>query len=380
MNDNEASASTPASRFADDVKRVMDHMREAIVRAEFPPGSQVHEDMLRAQTSASVRAVKQALRTLAREGLVWRKRHQGTFVAEKLPSVSCVVLPPIRSVAVLSSYTHKHVKESYFASSLLAGIRSLIQSPARILEIFNPDNKPCSMDDVPFVDTHELKRSVQGVITFEACNAAALNNLIHAGLALVAVDYTTPEALFDVAMVDHVQAGYMATRHAIDLGHKRVAYIGESSNANSTDPAWQDRLSGYYRAVHERRATAAQNMVLNVNREVRLVRQHLPAFHRANLPTAYVLGSGGLLPSVVETLRGIGVQCPEQVNLVAADNSLTIWEEHPVPRIFVDYEELGRLALRMLAARLACRPMAPVRSLLQGRLTPGEWTSASEEK
>ena len=68
------------ARFQDDITRVKDHLRAAILRAELPEGTPVQEEVLRSETGASVRAVKQALRDLSAEGLLRRKRHAGTRV------------------------------------------------------------------------------------------------------------------------------------------------------------------------------------------------------------------------------------------------------------------------------------------------------------
>ena len=373
MFDNPIQRKPSAIQFKEDMDVVVNFIREAIFRSELPPGTLIHEDAIRVQTGSSVRAVKSALQLLAKEGVVRRKRHLGTCVSEKMPSASCVVLPPVRAISVLSSLTVEEIQQGHFSSKVMAGIRSALTAPALLCEYFNPIALPKSLDDVPVLDAVELKRKFQGVVSVEANNSNTLNELVRQGVPVVAVDFTTPEALFDAVGVDHQHAGFAVTRHLQDLGHKKIGYIGESSKSYSKDPCWQQRLAGYYLAMAEREENTAQHLVVNVDRSSSLVSRELPKFHKVQESSAYVLASGALFEATLKTLTEMGLRCPEDVSLVAADNELATWEDKLLTRMYVDYQQLGKMAVQMLASRLSCRPMPPVRYVMNERLEIGNW-------
>ena len=71
------------------------------------------------------------------------------------------------------------------------------------------------------------------------------------GLFIVAFDLVTTgegeELTMDSVSVDNRRAGYLATRHLIDLGHRRIGYISGTMPTMSR----RDRLEGYRQALAE---------------------------------------------------------------------------------------------------------------------------------
>jgi len=64
---------------------VVDYIREAVLRSEFPPGHQLRELALSQSLSTSRGTVREALRVLHEDGLVKIVPHQGAVVAELSP-------------------------------------------------------------------------------------------------------------------------------------------------------------------------------------------------------------------------------------------------------------------------------------------------------
>ena len=85
-----------------------------------------------------------------------------------------------------------------------------------------------------------------------------------------------------------------------------------------------------------------------------------------------MLGSGGFADAAVKVLRELGLECPRDYSLVSADHSRKTVEKLRLAEAFCNFEELGRTAVRLLATRLACRPMPVVRSMQQSVFVPGE--------
>lgn len=64
------------------VSAVISYIRDAIIRGEFPPGSQLAEQALSRQLATSRGTVREALRALAEPGLVQIFPHRGAFVSQ----------------------------------------------------------------------------------------------------------------------------------------------------------------------------------------------------------------------------------------------------------------------------------------------------------
>jgi DNA-binding LacI/PurR family transcriptional regulator len=85
--------------------------------------------------------------------------------------------------------------------------------------------------------------------------------LMARGLAIVAFDLVTTDAggapAIDSVSIDNRKAGYLATRHLIDLGHRRIGYVSGATPTRSR----RDRLEGYRQALAESRIVADERLI-----------------------------------------------------------------------------------------------------------------------
>ena len=365
-----------ADDFNRDVQAFKERLRTMIARAELSEGVRIDEPLLRHETGVTVRAARQALSELAREGLIVRKPHVGTFVSGRLPGAAFAVLPKLRSVGILSSRSQSFFATSTFGYTIMRGVEASLHAPMHISFFVHAETRPMSLDDLPLTETDTIKRSCQGLLAIEANHASRLNEIAGNGVAVVAIDFNAPGAAFDAVEVDHFSAGYQTTRHLIALGHRRIAFIGEAAMPESTDPTWQSRLSGYIRAMLEAGLEVSQETILGMGRSDRRIPALLPPFHQRCQPTAYVLCSGSLAPIASRTLSELGLNVPADISFAAADSSLLDLNAVPLSQARVDYELLGRSAIRLLASRLACKAMPPLHVTQPVGFVPGATSRA----
>lgn len=62
---------------------------------------------------------------------------------------------------------------------------------------------------------------------------------------VVAVDRQIPQSNFDFISIDHFEGGFMATKHLLDLGHKKIGCITGPMHSTSA----QERYNGYINAL-----------------------------------------------------------------------------------------------------------------------------------
>jgi DNA-binding LacI/PurR family transcriptional regulator len=91
---------------------------------------------------------------------------------------------------------------------------------------------------------------VRGVIaTSSPFDLEHFKDLIGRGLSVVALDMVNSNADAKLAMdsvsMDNYRAGYLATQHLIDLGHRRIGYVSGATPTMSR----RDRLNGYKAAL-----------------------------------------------------------------------------------------------------------------------------------
>lgn len=369
---------------SEEAQHVKEFLLAQIFRNELPEGAKIVEQELKDQTGAAHLAVRQALMALARDGILERRRKLGTFVSLKKTSSRPAPIA-ISKLGILTSLPQSMLESGRFTSEVLKGIRETMVEGREVVFYANTRSSNPTIDDIPPLKPDEVVGAVQGVIAIEANNAPALNELVRAGVPIVAIDYPTMQAHYDAVLVDHREAGYLVTSHLLAMGHRRIGFIGESANMRSNDPTWQERLSGYMHAMAEVTGSNGQFWMVDVRRNPDLIEQVLPDYQREHRLTAYVLCSGSMRDYAVAALEKLNLSVPEDISLVAADASKKSFSSGNLTSIKINYGDLGRMAVALLGSRLSCRAMPPVHSmvpvfLLQGHssrpLRPGEGTEA----
>jgi len=77
----------------------------------------------------------------------------------------------------------------------------------------------------------------------------------------VLIDRRLQTELADYVTIDNVEGAYMATKHLIDHGHKRIACISGPDNSSSG----LERLEGYKKSLVENNIPIDQSLIISGN-------------------------------------------------------------------------------------------------------------------
>lgn len=148
---------------------------------------------------------------------------------------------------------------------------------------------------------------------------AELERLQAARLPCVLVD--APHPLLPRVLSDDVAGGELATRHLLELGHRRIAFIGDKPPDDFRFHSTRDRTEGYRRALtaaglcpppeYIGRGTQSRDVARGIAES--LLRLPEP-------PTAVFAASDTQALGVVEAAQLLGVRIPEQLSVVGFDD------------------------------------------------------------
>lgn len=120
--------------------------------------------------------------------------------------------------------------------------------------------------------------------------------------------------------VDHEAGAYDAAELLVRYGHKRIAMIAEP--AISPGPAASQRESGFLRAVEVGRMDGVVGEIHRVGIDPLMRRGNIERLLRqSNRPTALVVAGGVLTPFVLDAVRSVGLSVPQDISLVAFDDT-----------------------------------------------------------
>jgi LacI family transcriptional regulator len=154
------------------------------------------------------------------------------------------------------------------------------------------------------------------------------------------------EVNFPAAMVDNIGAAAEAVQHLIDLGHKRIAYIGGSEDSMTMI----DRFKGYESVLAQNGYPLTEDLLMwgDLNPESGLTAAKA-LLEKADRPTAILAGNDLMAFGVIFATRQMGLIVPDDVAVVGFDNvPLCAYFRPTLTTVDIPRYELGVGAVEML--------------------------------
>jgi LacI family transcriptional regulator len=179
---------------------------------------------------------------------------------------------------------------------------------------------------------------------------------------LVYVDRSPANPIVDSVLADNVRAGYTATSHLLELGHRRIAILSEPLDLLNG----ADRLEGYKKALRARRVALDRNLIrLGRDTEDSGYWCGLDLFKQEPPPTAVVVCNNLMTLGLLSALREAKLECPRDVSVIGFDDFE--WCPYlcpPLSMVRVPAAEMGAAAAKALMRRLRGTDSKPPESVL----------------
>lgn len=246
--------------------------------------------------------------------------------------------------------------ENPFFHSMLAGIAEAAEQTNSLLFVCNSQND--STEAWRYFLRLSAKQ-VDGIIVIsqsveEIFDHASIQNGTAIGIPFVSVDW--PGVKGPSILLDLEGAGYLATRHLIEHGHRRIGLITYFLDVENVLPVNQ----GYFRALEEAGIKSDYSYVARV-----------PAFeysagedggrYLANLPeppTAVFAITDLMAAGAMHSFKSLGYRVPEDIALVGVDDiPLAQWLDPPLTTISTPSYEIGKSAMNRLQNIIAGKPL-----------------------
>lgn len=212
-----------------------------------------------------------------------------------------------------------------------------------------------------------IRRRVDGILFTTPTHEDNVRLALAAGMPVVQVERMTV-ADTPAVTVDNLVGARAAVEHLIDLGHRRIAYVGaaprgmqERAGAARWPDVEQERLSGYRGALHDHGLPIDETLIglgRYYAREARdrpndgyvwmrrfLQREDPP---RAVFATSDLLAAGALQAIYERSLR-----VPDDVSVVGFDDTYAPYFAPPMTTVEQPMVEIGHAAARLLFQSLS---------------------------
>jgi LacI family transcriptional regulator len=177
------------------------------------------------------------------------------------------------------------------------------------------------------------------------------------GVPLVAVDAPN---LVDASVVsigsNHWSGGMDATRHLLELGHRRIGFVG----GDPTVPGLRERLAGYRESLAAAGVEFDPELVSETG--MATAAAAVPGIlDLADPPTAFFVTNDGDAMAVVRAVHQAGRRVPEDVSVVGYDDTYSfVASVTPLTTVHTPMHEIGKLAIEtVIGMSEGKRPISP---------------------
>lgn len=194
-------------------------------------------------------------------------------------------------------------------------------------------------------------KKVDGLLIFPIPNTDAEIEILKArGIPVVLVNRYVERHAFDCVYSDNQFGGYELTKHLLDLGHVRIAYIDHCY----TGSAARERFAGFRKAMSEQglfhenlRSVADYRSQTTVNDAVQGI------LSQSEKTTAIFAYNDLMAIYVMRALKNAGVLIPDEMALVGYDNiAVAEFLEVPLTSVHQSPYEVGIEATKLLLKQI----------------------------
>lgn len=341
-------------------RQVFDSLLGAIQSGVYKTGDRLPSEAELGNTfHASRITIAKAVNELQRLGLVSRRAGAGTYVLAQKQATGCVfglLIPDLGRTEIFEPICHGMMR------SPLSSAHSLLWGHAM-------GEAEQQEKEAEQLCRHYIAQKVSGVffapLEFtpekDVFNRKIASALDRAGIPIVLLDRciaTYPErSKYDLVGIDNRRTGFQATRHLLQLGSRRIAFVAKPLSAPTIDA----RVAGYREALHCYGIPERENLVCLGDPEDK---SFIHALLQDCNPDAIVCANDLTAARVMHGLLEAGVRIPEEIRMVGIDD-VKYASMLPVPLTthHQNCADIGSIAMSTMLERIE-HPNLPTRDIL----------------
>lgn len=264
-----------------------------------------------------------------------------------------------------------------FFSEIMFGIEDVAQQAG--YRLFIAASQHDASREQKIVQSLMEHRADGVIICSSSYSAEQGRQLLENGFPIVVVNHQGAENFHYSIFHDDIDGSRHITRHLIDLGHRKIAYLGNSLSGRTT----LDRLSGYQSELESAGIDIPAGYIHHVaGGDPRSGQQSLAHFlDLPHPPTAIVCFNDMLAIGVLRGCREAGISVPDELSVTGFDNitfsaytwpALTTFDQ---PKQSIG-SEAASLLLDLLSADSHPDAFQPKEIILKGKLLIRQSTTA----
>jgi len=366
---------------APDSRSLAASLRHAILEGKYHSGKPFPSlREIARQYDTGVRVSRNAVDLLVREGLLFRRERSGTFVRLSTAgsgaggashALRCVNIIE-RPSGTLPAFVRMDYLRGYTQALETHNVKMRVaRSPANAGEM-----------DAAFSPQYPFRE--QGCVLVNIVDRAVFEWLNARGVTFVTQNYKQYDKAglppHHSVAINKVGGAFAATRRLIDLGHRRIGYMGNS-------PADSDDLLEVYEGYAAAMRCAgleprAEDIAPISTDEPHMAEEPVRQWLRGRgLPTAMLARTDAVAIGLLRAAQSLGIRVPEDLSVVGFNDQYEAESaEPPLTTVAVPRLQLGRVAVETLLEVAEEPPEEPVTRVIECHLVERGTTAPPQRR
>lgn len=342
------------------------------------------EKQLSLQYGVSRITAKRAITDLEHQGILYRKRGVGSFVARDMTVKKPRTAAPAQTSNTFAFLLPFDTAKGGLIDTVTEVSTSLNKSGYFMGIYITSDNASKEKHTIRQL----MDQNIAGIVYYPKSNKIyldLLNNFVISGKPVVIIDKTNDCSYIHNVVSDNFEGGKLLTEHLISLGHKKIGFLSNASIDETSSV--RDRFGGFIQTLRKYGISVDMDNVANglgfLSEHTALYHTSIPQLNSVisrlynNGVTAIETENDQVAYSVIWACKELNIRVPEDISICGFDN--TVWAqktEMGITTVSQDFPEIGRQVSQILLSSLkdpaypVQKYAVPVKLIVRGSTQP----------
>lgn len=217
-------------------------------------------------------------------------------------------------------------------------------------------------------------KKVNGVILMGNLSPKYLQAVMKSGIPCLLLDFHIPGIALDCVISDNQDGGFLLTEYLLSLGRKKIGFVGSIWATSSI----MDRYLGYQWALRSAGIQPEEEWLLE-DRD--LSGNYIPIELPEELPDAFLCSCDEVAVHLLEALRQVGKQVPEDVAVCGYDDyRFAGISQLPLTTYQVDVNQMAEVAVKQLSRKVRQKELGALSCIIPGHMIIRDSTEKADQK
>ena len=238
----------------------------------------------------------------------------------------------------------------HFFSTVINGIESGAREKGyQMIVCFSNETYDSEVDNLKVLSNGSVDGLIVSIAkeTLQNGNFSHFYDLVNEEIPLVMLDRVIDSIACDKVIVDDVGAGYKATKHLLERGRRKIAFIGTPEHVN----VGVLRQDGYAKALKENGVSVSNDLIIEID-EQKDIKPQIEKVLQKDIDAIFAVNEI-YAANAIQVAKEKGIKVPEEIAVIGfTDGLISEFASPSITAIVQHGYTMGKQAVELLIERI----------------------------